>query len=204
MKAVLYIHGQGGSAAESEHYAPLFPDCELVGLDYRGGTPWEAGGEIRAAAESLARRFDAVLLIANSIGAYFSLHAGITGLVERAYFISPVVDMERLILDMMARSQVSEAELAARGLIPTDFGPELSWDYLCYVREHPVDWTVSTAILYGSEDKLTSFETIKAFAEKHEAGLTVMEGGEHWFHTEEQMQFLDEWIREGEGKHNGV
>ena len=24
--------------------------------------------------------------------------------------------------------------------------------------------------------------------------LTVMENGEHWFHTEEQMKFLDEWI----------
>ena len=33
-----------------------------------------------------------------------------------------------------------------------------------------------------------------AFAEKHKAGLTVMQGGEHWFHTEEQMRFLDEWI----------
>ncbi|SHK90194.1 hypothetical protein SAMN05216582_12334 [Selenomonas ruminantium] len=35
------------------------------------------------------------------------------------------------------------------------------------------------------------------FAEKHQAGLTVMEGGEHWFHTEEQMAFLDAWIRSG-------
>ena len=28
------------------------------------------------------------------------------------------------------------------------------------------------------------------------ATLTVMEGGEHWFHTEEQMAFLDNWIKE--------
>ena len=27
------------------------------------------------------------------------------------------------------------------------------------------------------------------------ADLTVMPGGEHWFHTEEQMQFLDQWLR---------
>ncbi len=26
------------------------------------------------------------------------------------------------------------------------------------------------------------------------AELTVMPNGEHWFHTEEQMQFLDRWI----------
>jgi len=24
--------------------------------------------------------------------------------------------------------------------------------------------------------------------------VTVMEGGEHWFHTAEQMAFLDDWI----------
>ena len=28
------------------------------------------------------------------------------------------------------------------------------------------------------------------------AGLTVMEGGEHWFHTKEQMRFLDRWMQE--------
>ena len=26
------------------------------------------------------------------------------------------------------------------------------------------------------------------------ADVTVMKNGEHWFHTEEQMRFLDEWI----------
>lgn len=27
------------------------------------------------------------------------------------------------------------------------------------------------------------------------ADLTVMPGGEHWFHTPEQMQFLDDWMK---------
>ncbi len=25
--------------------------------------------------------------------------------------------------------------------------------------------------------------------------LTIMKNGEHWFHTEEQMKFLDSWIK---------
>ncbi len=33
-EAILYIHGKGGSAAESDHYRPLFPGCEVFGLDY--------------------------------------------------------------------------------------------------------------------------------------------------------------------------
>ena len=43
---------------------------------------------------------------------------------------------------------------------------------------------------------LTSIETVSAFAKLHHADLTVIPGGEHWFHTDEQMQFLDKWIRD--------
>lgn len=90
---------------------------------------------------------------------------------------------------------MTEAELEQRKIIPTDFGEELSWEYLCYVREHPLTWLVPTSILYGENDNLTSLETIKDFAEKQGANLTVMKGGEHRFHTEEEIKFLDEWIK---------
>lgn len=197
MKAVLYIHGKGGSAAESVHYEPLFPQCDVVGLDYKTFTPWETGEEIRSAVQTLSREYDGILLIANSIGAFFSMNAGIGSLIEKAYFISPIVDMEKLITDMMAWANVTEEELKRRGVIPTAFGEDLSWEYLCYVREHPIRWDCPTDILYGSRDELTAYETVRAFSEKHRARLTVMEGGEHWFRTEEQMRFLDHWIRSG-------
>jgi len=192
--AVLYVHGQGGSAVESEHYRPLFPDCGVFGLDYQTFTPWETGAEIRAVAEELKAEYRSIILIANSIGAYFSMCAGIDRLISKAYFISPIVNMEKLISDMILRANVTEAELKSQGVIRTDFGEDLSWEYLCFVRAHPIDWKVPTSILYGSRDNLTSFETISGFAKKHGAALTVMEGGEHWFHTQAQMRFLDEWI----------
>ena len=44
--AVLYIHGKDGSASESEHYKALFPDDDVIGLDYQTFTPWETGKEI--------------------------------------------------------------------------------------------------------------------------------------------------------------
>ena len=114
-----------------------------------------------------------------------------------AYFISHVVDMEKLILNMMSWAGVTETELEEKGVISTSFGEDLSWEYLCYVREHPVCWAVPTRILYGSRDNLTSYETICVFAEAHGTELTVMEDGEHWFHTDEQMRFLDNWIIKG-------
>ena len=40
-------------------------------------------------------------------------------------------------------------------------------------------------------------ERTLTFARAHGAKLTVMEEGEHWFHTEEQMAFLDAWISSG-------
>lgn len=194
-KAVLYLHGKGGDAAECEHYKPLFPDRDVIGLDYKTFTPWETGEEIRLAAQKLKAEYDSIILIANSIGAFFSMNAGIDTLIEKAYFISPIVDMERLIADMMTWANVTEDELKLKGVICTDFGEDLSWEYLCYVRDHPIIWDCPTAILYGSGDELTSYDMIRSFAEKHHADLTVMENGEHWFHTQEQMQFLDEWIR---------
>ena len=192
---ILYVHGRGGSAAESEHYRPLFPGCEVIGLDYQAVTPREAAEEIFDAVEKLKGRTERITLVANSIGAYFSMMAGIGGMIRKAFFISPIVDMELLIRDMMDRAGVTEAALKEKGVIPTSFGEELSWDYLCYVREHPLQWEVPTEILYGSRDPLTRYETVKAFARAHGANLTVMEGGEHWVHTPEQLRFLDAWIR---------
>ena len=199
---VVYIHGKGGSAAESEHYIPLFPGCEVVGLEYSSALPWEAGEELRTAMEERKRSRNSVTLIANSIGAFFAMHAGIEAMVRKAYFISPIVDMERIILGMMSASGVTEDALREKGVICTDFGDELSWEYLCYVREHSLRWDVPTAILYGSRDAVTAFDTMKVFAKEHRADLTVMEGGEHWFHTAEQMRFLDTWIAAIEAKSN--
>ena len=63
-----------------------------------------------------------------------------------------------------------------------------------YVREKPIEWRVPTKILYGSNDNLTSLDTMREFAQRICAPLTVMDGGEHWFHTAEQMAFLDKWM----------
>ena len=194
-EVVLYIHGKGGCAGESEHYKPLFPECEVAGLDYQTFTPWETGKEIREAVIKLHAKYGGIVLIANSIGAFFSMNAGIDAMIRCAYFISPAVDMEMLILNMISRAYVTETELEEKGVITASFGEDLSWEYLRYVREHPVCWTVPTKILYGSRDNLTSYEMIAAFAKTHDAELTVMEEGEHWFHTDEHMQFLDNWIR---------
>lgn len=191
---VIYVHGKGGAAEEAGHYKPLFPQSEVIGFDYHAQTPWGAKAEFPQFFAQQRKRCDRLELIANSIGAFFSMSSLDESLVDRAYFISPVVDMEKLIGGMMTWAGVTEQALAEKLEIPTSFGETLSWNYLCYVREHPISWPVPTRILYGQHDSLTAPETIAAFAKQTGAELTVMPGGEHWFHTEKQMQFLDRWI----------
>ncbi len=194
-KVVIYVHGKGGNAQEAEHYKPLFENAVVVGFDYKSDTPWDAKREFQSYFGAKRQEYDDVTVIANSIGAFFTLSALSRDFVDRAYFISPVVDMERLITDMMSWAGVDESELEKRGEIATDFGETLSYEYLRYVRNNKLSWEVITSVLYGEHDNLTSIETITKFSEKTGATLTVMNGGEHWFHTDGQMAFLDAWLK---------
>ena len=191
---IVYVHGKGGSAEETEHYRGLFSEAEVVGFDYHAQTPWEAREECPQFFAEQRKRCDHLTLIANSIGAFFAMSSLDGTLIDQARFISPVVDMEKLIGNMMMWANVTERELAEKSEIPTRFGETLSWSYLCYVRGHPIVWQVPTRILYGEHDTLTDLEIISAFAKRVGAELTIMQGGEHWFHTEQQMRFLDDWI----------
>ncbi|MDD6213446.1 MAG: alpha/beta hydrolase [Clostridiales bacterium] len=193
-RLIIYIHGKGGNAEEANHYRSLFPGSDVIGFDYISQNPWDARDEFSAFYDSYSKGYDEVILIANSIGAFFTMSALSEKNISKALFISPIVNMEKLITDMMRWSKVTEDELQSKKEISTEFGEILSWKYLCYVREHRIEWHVPTCILYGGKDNLTSGETISEFADRIGAVLTVMEDGEHWFHTKEQMQFLDDWV----------
>ena len=135
---VVYVHGKGGSAQEAEHYKTLFPSHEVIRFDYRSLTPWEAKKEFLTFFTEQRNRCEHLTLVANSIGAFFALSSLDETLVDRAYFISPIVDMENLICNMMQWSNVTEQELAEKREIATNFGETLSWEYLCYVRKERV------------------------------------------------------------------
>ena len=196
-KAILYIHGKGGSASEAEQYKPFFPGFDAIGVDYDGYLPCEVREQLKAQYDRLCESYGHISVIANSIGAYFTMLALHDRKVKKALFISPILDMERLIRDMMSWAGVTEQQLREQGEIATDFGETLSWEYLCFARENPVHWDIPTEILYAGRDNLTSRQTVERFAKEHNAALSVMENGEHWFHTNEQLAFLYSWV---EGK----
>ena len=194
--AVIYIHGQGGNAEEANRYKKFLSDeYDVIGFDYKSEFPWEAKVEFPKFFDSITQHYGKIFLIANSIGAYYSMLSLSDSPIEKAMFISPIVDMEKLILNMMAQSTVTEEDLHKEKVIETSFGETLSWEYLSYVRNHPITWHIPTHILYAENDNMTSLKIMTDFANKIGAHLTVMNNGEHWFHTEEQMIFLDNWLK---------
>ncbi|ACS79027.1 alpha/beta hydrolase [Maridesulfovibrio salexigens] len=136
-------------------------------------------------------------IFACSIGAYFSLLAYKNDAIQQSLFLSPVVDMESIITKLMTWFDVTEERLKQEETISTPIGETLYWDYYCYVKENLVTlWNSPTSILYGSNDELCDFKTISAFKDKFNCDLEIQEGGEHFFHTEEQMSYYRNWLKE--------
>ena len=145
-RIIIYIHGKGGNAEEANHYRSLFSESDVVGFDYTSQNPWDAKNEFPGLFDSCSKAYDEVILIANSIGAFFAMSALAEKRISKALFISPIVNMEKLITDMMMWSNVTEDELESKKEIPTEFGETLSWEYLCYVRRHPIQWHIPSCI----------------------------------------------------------
>ena len=193
--AIIYIHGKYGTAEEAEHYKKIFNEADIIGFEYTSEYPGDFQKELSIFIDNIYAKYKKISIIANSIGAYFIMVSLTNKHIEKAFFISPIVDMEKLITDMMFLENITEKELYKKKEIKTSFGETLSWDYLTFVRKNPIEWNVPTYILYGEKDNFTSYETILNFVNKTKANLTIMKGGEHWFHTDEQMEFLDNWIK---------
>jgi esterase/lipase len=84
---VIYVHGKGGEAEEAEHYKPLFPKSDVIGFDYKSQNPWEAKIEFSDFYDLNTKGYDSVILIANSIGAFFSMNALVEKTISKALFI---------------------------------------------------------------------------------------------------------------------
>ncbi|RGY98725.1 alpha/beta hydrolase [Clostridium sp. AM58-1XD] len=136
-------------------------------------------------------------LFANSLGAYFSLLAYKEEQLKKAWFLSPVVDMQRMIENMMKWFHVTEERLESEQAVPTPAGQMLYWDYYCYVKEHPVEaWKAPTSILYGSRDDMCEIDTITKFTDAFSCSLKTLPEAGHYFHTPEQLAELEVWISE--------
>ncbi|MFR3685665.1 MAG: alpha/beta hydrolase [Enterococcus sp.] len=165
---------------------------ERKGYDY-ALNPQNVVADVNKILLELGKHTTSFSLFGCSIGAYFGMLACQNGPIEQSLFLSPIVDMQELIENILLWSGLTKADLQREKIIETPI-KTLEWDYYKYVVEHPINWTPPTKILYGGNDNLTSRATIETFSEAPKRSLTVFEEGEHFFHTSKQLQVYQEWL----------
>ena len=48
--------------------------------------------------------------------------------------------------------------------------------------------------IYGNEDNMQDENIIKNFSENFSCKLSILEDGEHYFHTEKQLDYYKNWL----------
>jgi alpha-beta hydrolase superfamily lysophospholipase len=162
--------------------------------DARSCNPQNSVEDLKEIMEYARKISSRISLFGCSIGAYFGMLAYEREPIRQALFLSPVVNMKRIIDHMMISFGVSEEELRQRRQIATPV-KTLDWDYYSYVLEHPVQWNKPTALLCGAKDNLCTFDDVNQFSEYCNADMTVLEDCEHYFHTDSQLAALREWLQ---------
>lgn len=153
--------------------------------------------DLRMIMQYTGQNWQRIGVFACSMGAYFVLQAcqGIN--LEQGLFLSPVVNMERIIRNMMRTFNIPPERLQEERVITTATRQKMYWDDYCYVNEHPIrSWSVPTAILYGAEDDLCEHETIAGFCNQFHSQLEIVSQSGHYFHTSGQLSAFKNWLQE--------
>lgn len=207
-RVYLHVHGkmsrkeyaaEFARIAEEKGYQTLSFDLpesgeRLDGKDGKRLDVWDGTADVKTMADYALDHWDRVCLYACSIGAYFSLNCLAEYRLEKALLQSPVVDMQWLARQMMARFGITEEQLEREKEIPTPIDP-LRWDYFCYSLTHPiVSWPIPTAVLYGGRDSLQSREVIQSFCRRFDCECTISEESDHPFMDYSDGQIVHNWL----------
>lgn len=115
-KVYLYVHGKNGSAAEAARFArtacPAGWQVLAVDLPEHGTrknspeklVPWVVTRELQAVYARMHPVWKHIRVYGVSIGAWFAMQALQTQKPEKALLVSPIVDMEKLILALMQQA----------------------------------------------------------------------------------------------------
>ncbi len=203
----IFVHGRLSQKEEAEGFAEIaankgyqvlsfdLPEHGERKNDTYPCTAQNGVHDLRIISNYVKGRWKNISLFANSLGAYFSLIAYQDLSLNNCLFLSPILDMEHLIQNMMKWSNVTEDALKEKQEIPTPTGETLSWSYYSYVRANPItEWNKPTSILYGSKDDVTERVIVDNFVRKFHCNLEVLQDGDHYFHTKEQIDVLDKWL----------
>jgi uncharacterized protein len=206
-QAYIFVHGRMSRKEDAEGFANIAEakGYQVISFDLPAHgertvedypcTVQNAVHDLRMISDFVAGKWRAISLFGSSLGAYFSLVAYSDLRFGNCLFISPILDMKRLIQGMMERTGVNEESLRERQEILTPLGETLSWSYYSFVMDNPIaKWNSPTHILYGANDELTPREVVDTFVASSCCTLDVIPDGEHYFHTQGQMEAVDKWV----------
>jgi len=207
-KAYISVHGKKSRKEEIEPFAQIAQEHgyqvlsfdlpehgERVNENYPCDI-WNGMHDLKTISQYALSKWTHLSLYANSLGAYFSLMTYKDIKFDKCLFHSPILDMERLIQNMMKWFNVDDKTLQGKGEIETPMGETLSWKYYSFVQNNRiVQWNIPTSILYGTADNLTERLIVNEFANKYKCNLDIVEGGQHFFTSEEELVALDKWMR---------
>ena len=195
---VVYLHGVLGSAEESRTFSYI-NKYDVVGLNYEDGAPWVVGPFIKKKFEELIKPLKDVIVIANSMGAFYTYAYLDQTKIKQAFFISPLANMKSIIECRMDKEGVTEKELKHKKYIKLDNGQEFDYYFFKkYVLDKHIDkWDVPTEILYAENDQIIKREDVVSFVKKHpNTNLTIKHNSLHYLHTAEELEFIKNWILE--------
>ena len=141
-RVLIYIHGQGGRKEEAESFAEIATNYgwQVISVDLPEHgerkdkarfVPWEIIPELQKIMKSAKENWKVIGIYACSIGAYFSIQAFQNTKPDICLLVSPVLDMEDMISNMMLQAQVTEEQLKERQEIKTETGVVLSCNEKC-------------------------------------------------------------------------
>ncbi len=174
-KVFLFVHGLHGRKEEALAFAKeaVPKGYQVLSIDLPvERKPWEVLPLLNEVRDYLYENWKSVSVRANSIGSWFTLLAFQSKKVEQALLVSPILDMKKFI----------------------ELMPQREDDYYEWVVNNPITgWDVPTYIIRPEVDMIVSEEIGRDFISQHQCQITIMPGGEHWFHTPEQLAFLKAW-----------
>lgn len=173
--AILFLHGQGGNKEEAIRFADIAVPLgyQVIGIELPVmDRPWNVLPKLLEVKHFLKNNYQSISIRSNSIGCWYSLLAFANEKIERALFVSPILDMKAFI-DCMEEKD------------------ELNYEW---VLQHQIDnWRNKTFILRPETDLVVNDIVYDAFISRFACNVVTIEDGEHWFHTTEQLSRMSEW-----------
>ena len=207
-RAVIGVHGQFSNKRD-----PVMAQCgdviasrgdQLITFDLpthgdrqddKAFNPMEASPEVRTFAQLARSQSTEIGLLANSIGAYFSLCDTPAGTFERAWLVSPLLDLECYIRDMMAEYSVTDEQLEAETEINTPRGV-LEWPYLRFVEKHPARLDIPVGLFAATRMKWSLWAPSAGSSAHPGSNSSRSRGGQHFLGRPPYLDTVVAWFEE--------